>query len=150
MRRLKLLGIAVLASATTVLIAPASAEAATTACPSNNTCIWGDIHWATIGYSGDLVQTNTYWAHLNRTDYQGTGLNANDSASSNYDQSTAVAWYYEDPSCTGWAFTSQPYTGDSDFTNGTPTDGSGSSFNDKLTAMALYGSGNIANCGNTP
>jgi hypothetical protein len=102
--------------ATMLLASPASA--ATSNCPSGATCIWKDSGYASSGNGGSEVgfQNSVDWYTF--YSYPTVGGNADDSASSVYNNgNVSTSYMYVDPSFKGPSFRLSIKTGDGDLSN---------------------------------
>ncbi len=121
----------VLAGATT---AASAAEDPTYRCKEAGkwACIWRDAGYMTNGSGRALVGINDRIPRLSTWDYAGSGVNANNSASSVKNRGErARVRLYKGEEYTGDYFTLPAGHYDGDFNNGTPAGG----FNDQVSSM---------------
>lgn len=138
------------AALTGTLLAGMPAEAATTTvtpaatpyCPTGYACMWRDIHYVTDGNAGHYFKMYYYAPDLSAFYYSGTGYNVNKSISSEFNAGTGgdPVYYYKGKNCTSSTFSSAAGTGDSDFTNGSPS----GNFNDAVQSASFLSE--LSNC----
>jgi hypothetical protein len=137
------LGVAAAALCTAALVALAGpASAASPSCTTGYSCDWKDIHYVTNGVSGDSFRMFYYVTSFDGFDYAGTSSSVYLSISSEYNAGTGGdgARFFKGISCSGASFTSAAGSGDSDFTNGSPS----GSWNDQAASASFVSE--LANC----
>ena len=125
--------------ASTLMMAPSAlATGDPSDCPSGYACIWVDIHYVTGGSRFTHLDTFLYRATLGSTYDQ--------EASSAYNNGTGSqgVYFYKAQRCPsgGARFLMAAGTGDSDFTNGSPS----GSFNDTVRSIVFDSSSLISQC----
>lgn len=111
---------------------PAQA-AAPAYCPLHDICLWKDTSYNTAGSYSSLIKLGMYIPVLGSWTYSGTSSSGHDSVTSSYNNgATDTGYFYKDENGLGARFTRVAGSGDADFTNGSPGDGS---FNDKLDSV---------------
>jgi hypothetical protein len=93
------------------------ALAAPSQCGLGKACNYKDIH-----YGGGIWSFGTYSGYFSQYTYS-SGGSVDYSISSEYNDSSGgnATYYFKGQSCTGPYFTQGPNSGDSDFTNGSPS-----------------------------
>lgn len=83
----------------------APASAATSNCPTGSLCIWGDSGFRTDGTDSALVSFASYIPNYSTWNYSGKPINANNSASSIYNNGRVeTAFMYNNTYKTGFMF----------------------------------------------
>jgi len=111
-----------------VVASPASALT----CSSGSACSWGDSQYKTAGGEGNQVAFRYYIPNYSGWTYNGNG-NANDSASSVYNNgNTDTVYWYDDSSARTYAFRMATKNGDQNLNDALGTAPAG--HNDKLSS----------------
>ena len=140
-RRLGASLIAVATCAAGMVAVSSPADAVTPYCPSGYACMWKDIHYVTNGSAADFFKMFYYAPDLSNFSYPGGNGTVWRSISSSYDgASSERVYYFKGASCTGSSFSEAAQSGDSDYTNGTPS----GSWNEQTESAAF--ASEIGNC----
>ena len=129
----------ILLTSATLVLAGAATSASAAEDPSYRcaeagkwACIWRDAGYTTNGSGRALVGINDRIPRLSTWDYAGSGVNADNSASSAKNRGTwARVRFFKDANYYGPYFTLAAGQYDGDFNNGTPSGG----FNDQVSSM---------------
>lgn len=97
-----------------VVAMPASAS---TTCPDGYSCIWRDTGYLTNGNGASYVKDFYNIPHYVNWSYAGTSFNANDSATSVYNNGIGTAYFYVNGGCSGGFASLAGGTGDADLNN---------------------------------
>lgn len=137
--RLLLAALSAAAAVTTSVIVAAPADAAPSYCDSPHQCLWNNIHYVGPNNSAaDIFEINAYAPYFTQFSYP-DGITLDRTLSSSYNNGTSTKGkfrFYLSQACGGDYFTISPGTGDSDFTNGSPTVG-GRQVNDAARSGAF-------------
>ncbi len=118
------------------------ASAASPSCTTGYSCDWKDIHYVTNGVSGDSFRMFYYVTTFSGFDYSGTSDSVYLSISSEYNAGTGGdgVEYFKGNNCSGVHFTQSAGSGDSDFTNGSPS----GNWNDQAASASFVSE--LSNC----